>query len=155
MDRPLHTIKRRSAAVVWLLAGLLLVLPTGQHAVAGIVLCLDDGGSHVEDGRYGDCGEADRFTEEAVHASHAPAVVSPSDASHDDCGDCLDVALLVNPAENRVASKTATAPVLFAPALLATPLLLPIGARDPILPAPPPPAPSLSLAALSTVVLLA
>ncbi len=149
-----HTTTRRTAAIAWLLAGLLVVLPTGHHAVAGIVLCLDDGGSHIEDGRYGDCGEADRFAEEAVHAAHTPAIVSPPDAFHDDCGDCLDVALLVNPTENRVASKTTTAPVLFASALLATPLLLPIGARDPVLPAPPPPAPPPSLAALSTVVLL-
>ena len=157
MARPLHTIKRRRATIAWLLAGLLLVLPAGHHATAGILLCIGaDGHVDVEDGRYGDCDGVPR-SEQAAHDAHTPdlpavRVAGLPDAG-DDCGDCLDVALLVNPTENRVVTKTVTAPVLFAATALVPRVVSPRTPRA-ALPAPLPPAPPPGLGALSTVVLL-
>lgn len=148
MNRPLLTIKRRTAAMAWLLAGLLLVLPAGHHAAAGLLVCFGmDGHIEVEDGRWSDCA-----TNGAVDLHFADSAV-PQDAG-DDCGDCFDVPLMANPADGRVAVVKTTMPLpdlaLTAVAALVDPAAI---GRQPDEARPHRPPPSASPVGLRTVVL--
>ena len=147
MARSLPPLPRQPASLAGLLAGLLLVLPIGQHAAAGLLVCFGaDGHVDVEDGRWSDCA-----TDNVAVDPHAPLPLA-QEYSVDDCGDCIDVPFMVNPAEGRVAIEPAgpttddyaTAPVL---------LVLTADAMRSVVSVSPPPAPPPSMAGLQTVVL--
>lgn len=141
---------RSFSFIAQLVIGLLLVLPVGQHAVAGVLICIGaDGHVDFEDGREGDCG--DRF--DLGDMLHGLPTVESSSSQDDTCGDCLDVPILVNPSEARVAlTKLAPSPALV---LLPAPLVIaPLASLDAVSFAEPGPASPPELAALRTIVLL-
>lgn len=97
MNRTPHTIERPLAAMVWLLASLLLVVPVGHHAVDGILLCFGaDGHVELEGGRWSDCATT---TDADPHVAERTVQTEATD----DCGPCIDVPLMANPTEGRAA----------------------------------------------------
>ena len=113
----LHIIKKKTLPITWLLLGLLTIYPMAEHAWSGIVLCIGaDGHIELENGRSGDCAtEVGKATSEA-HYEHALAEIEP--AEFEDCGPCVDVALLASPFDGQRASKIEGPSVLaFSPQL--------------------------------------
>ena len=75
-----------------------------QHAWSGIVLCIGaDGHIELEDGRASDCATK---VGKAVSESHDDHVIVESELEEfEDCGPCVDVALLTSPIDGQRASK--------------------------------------------------
>lgn len=80
------------------------VYPMAQHAWSGIVLCIGaDGHIELEDGRVSDCAtEVGKAVDEA-HYDHALAETELE--VFEDCGPCVDVALLTSPYDGQRSSK--------------------------------------------------
>ncbi|GEM_PF-4153462 len=95
MSLNLRQIRKRSAPVVWLLTGMFLLFPVGQHALAGIVLCFEgDGRVEVETAHLNDCG-SDFWS--MVTEIHEERMVLPAGATPAEiCEDCVDVPLFVS-----------------------------------------------------------
>ena len=75
-----------------------------QHAWAGIVLCIGaDGHIELEDGRASDCATEVGKTAEETHYDHALAEMELE--SFEDCGPCVDFALLTSPYDGQRSSK--------------------------------------------------
>lgn len=106
MNLSLHTIKRYTAPLVRLLAGLLFLFPVSQHALPGIVLCIEkDGRIEVENGWTGDCATDGRGARE-VHREHRDyAALEADSAPAPSCGtSCIDMLLFASPADGQAAS---------------------------------------------------
>jgi hypothetical protein len=154
----LHTIKRYTASLVWLLAGLLFLFPVSHHALPGIVLCIEkDGRIEIENGWTGDCATEGREARE-VHREHRDyAALEDASLATDACGtSCIDMLLFASPADGQAASAKQSTPQM-ADHLLAA-VTTPVAENDdaPQLFSFPsePSAPPATLTALRTVVLL-
>jgi len=100
----LHIIKQKTLPITWLLLGLLAIYPIAEHAWSGIILCIGaDGHIELEDGKSGDCAtELGKATSE-THFDHEISEMEPGE--FEDCGPCVDVALLTSPFDVQRASK--------------------------------------------------
>ncbi|CAN0543807.1 unnamed protein product, partial [Laminaria digitata] len=97
-------IKKKTLPLVWLLLGLMAFYPMAQHAWSGIVLCIGaDGHIELEDGRASDCATDVGKAASETHYDHAIAEVVLEE--FEDCGPCVDVALLTSPFDGQRASK--------------------------------------------------
>jgi hypothetical protein len=150
----LHTIKRHTAPLAWMLASILLLFPVSVHAFPGIVLCIEaDGHVTVEDAQGLFCGP------DASPHEHADdeALGQAEDASH--CGSCIDIPLRVESDKECASFRLERAPAGEPVSPAAAVLPVPVPARRATsVPAPHTPgtAPGPSpLAALRSVVLLA
>ena len=104
MSFRLYTIKRKTRLITWLLLGLLTIYPMAEHAWSGIVLCIGaDGHIELEDGRASDCATKVGKAASESHYDHTIAEIEPSE--FEDCGPCVDVALLASPFDGQRASK--------------------------------------------------
>ncbi len=75
-----------------------------QHAWSGIVLCIGaDGHIELEDGRASDCATDIGKAASETHYDHASAEIDLEE--FEDCGPCVDVALLTSPFDGQRASK--------------------------------------------------
>ena len=75
-----------------------------QHAWSGIVLCIGaDGHIELEDGRASDCATDVGKAASETHYDHALAELELEE--FEDCGPCVDVALLTSPFDGQRASK--------------------------------------------------
>lgn len=104
----LRHIKKKTAAIAWLLLVLLVVYPMAQHARAGVVLCFGaDGHVEIEDGAASDCATESGKHELEAHFGHESVqALFQADA---DCGPCVDIALLSSPMDGQRASVGASA----------------------------------------------
>ncbi len=153
MSLNLRQIRKRSAPVVWLLTGMLLLFPVGRHALAGIVLCFEgDGRVEVETAHLNDCGSDFWSMVTEIHGERAG--LQTGTTPEEICEDCVDVPLFVS-----FSDAQAFIPVKAAAGPSAN---LPVAA---VLPAPPRPSIAVwsanptphaasSLLSLSTVILL-
>ena len=75
-----------------------------QHAWSGIVLCIGaDGHIELEDGRASDCATEVGKAAAETHYDHVVAEMELEE--FEDCGPCVDVALLTSPFDGQRASK--------------------------------------------------
>ena len=80
------------------------IYPMAQHAWAGIVLCIGaDGHIELEDGRASDCATDIGKAADETHYDHALAEMELE--VFEDCGPCVDVALLTSPYDGQRSSK--------------------------------------------------
>ncbi len=95
MSLNLRQIRKRSAPVVWLLTGMFLLFPVGQHALAGIVLCFEgDGRVEVETAHLNDCGSDFWSMVTEIHGERA--ALQGGTTPEEICEDCVDVPLFVS-----------------------------------------------------------
>lgn len=88
MPFSLQRIRKRAAALVWLLSTVLVSFPLGVHA-ADIVLCIEtDGQVAIEDFVGNSCGSSVTLGL-LEHQSHELTVKPQGEASH--CGSCIDI----------------------------------------------------------------
>ena len=75
-----------------------------EHAWSGIVLCIGaDGHIELEDGRASDCATEVGKAVSELHQDHVIEEVELEE--FEDCGPCVDVALLASPFDGQRASK--------------------------------------------------
>lgn len=152
----LHTIKRSTTPLVWLLASMLLLFPVSVHALPGIILCIEsDGRIEVESSRSGDCASKIMSMVQETHAGYEG--LEAKEGPGIDCPtSCVDLLLLASPADGQTAPTLKQAPraaqVLFPAATLHT-MPRPHASTSARL-ASEPPALLSSLTPLRTVVLL-
>ncbi len=104
MKLSLHIIKKKTLPIAWLLLGLMAIYPMAQHAWSGIVLCIGaDGHIELEDGRASDCATDIGKAADETHFDHALAEMEFEE--FEDCGPCVDVALLTSPYDGQRSSK--------------------------------------------------
>ena len=104
MKLSLHIVKKRTLPITWLLLGLLTIYPMAEHAWSGIVLCIGaDGHIELEDGRASDCATKVGKAASESHYDHAIAEIALEE--FEDCGPCVDVALLMSPLDGQRTSK--------------------------------------------------
>ena len=104
MNTKFSHLRKRAGPIVWLLISLLVIFPVAQHAWAGIVLCIGmDGHVELEDGRYSDCATEVGKAADETHYGHAVTELDYGD--FEECGPCVDLALLASPIDGQVASK--------------------------------------------------
>ena len=104
MKLSLHTIKKSTAPLVWLLAGMLLFFPVSVHALPGIVLCIEsDGRIEIENSRTGDCAQKIFARAQEMHAEYV--ALEATDIPGTDCrSSCVDILLFASPADGQAAS---------------------------------------------------
>ena len=109
----LHTLKKRTAPLVWLLAGMMLLFPVSAHVLSGIVLCIEsDGRVEIENGRFGDCASRVFARVQEVHADYA--ALEANEASGTICPtSCLDFLLFASPHDGQVMAKLKDASRIF------------------------------------------
>lgn len=104
MRLSLHTIKKSSRPLVWLLASMLFLFPVSVHALPGVVLCFEsDGRIEIEDSRSGDCASKVLKRTQEVHAAYA--ALEGDEAPSIKCQtSCFDMLLFASPADGQAAS---------------------------------------------------
>lgn len=104
MTLSLHTIKKSTTPLVWLLAGMLFLFPVSVHALPGIVLCIEsDGRIEIENGRSGDCASKVFKMAQEVHAEYT--ALEADDVPDIECQtSCFDMLLFASPADGQAAS---------------------------------------------------
>ena len=87
-----------------MLLGLFVIYPMAQHSWSGIVLCIgSDGHVELEDGRASDCATEVGKAAAESHYDHVIAEIELQE--FEDCGPCIDIALLTSPFDGQRASK--------------------------------------------------
>ena len=100
----LHTIKKSTAPLVWLLAGMLIFFPVSVHALPGILLCIEsDGRIEIESSRSGDCASKVFKMAQEVHAEYV-ALEADEVPSIECQTSCFDMLLFASPADGQAAS---------------------------------------------------
>ena len=103
MKLSLQIFKKKTAPIVWMLLGLFVIYPMAQHSWSGIVLCIgSDGHVELEDGRASDCATEVGKAVSETHYEDELALAEPE--VYDDCGPCVDLALLASPFDGQRAS---------------------------------------------------